>query len=108
RQAPMAADDALQEAFVRKAVEAAVFAVALAGGEHEREIARGAGLQEALFERGKERVGRADADEAGGDERVAGFDDLDGFLGGDEPVFHDAHPPSSAEEALPLPLEGRG
>ena len=63
-QAPMAADHALEQAVVAERVEAAVLAVPLPGGEQQREVARLAGFEEALFERDQKRIRHADADEA--------------------------------------------
>ena len=88
-QAPMAADDALEQAVMAERVEAAVLAVPLPGREQQREVARLAGFEETLFERDQERIRHADADEARGAERVAVLDDGDGFGGGDDLVAHD-------------------
>src|SRR5581483_7703794 len=70
---------ARDEPAVRKVVEAALLAVALAGGIDEREpagfsLARPGAVEKALLERDGDRLGEADADEAAGGDRVAGPD----------------------------------
>ena len=66
-------------------VEAALLAVALAGGVDERQVARAADAvrvvlrrgEEALLERDRDVLGEADADEAAGGDRVAVADQRD-------------------------------
>ena len=64
-QRPVAADDALHQPVMREPVEAALLAVAGRRREHQRQIARDAGLAKALLQRDQQLVRRADADEAG-------------------------------------------
>ncbi len=71
-EAPVAADHAAHETVVREVIEAALLAVALARGVHERQVARAADAvgvfpgrgEEALLERDRDVLGEADADEA--------------------------------------------
>ena len=76
-QAPVPADHALDHAAVGKVIEAALLAVALAGGIDEGEVAGLAhaafrALQEARLERDRDRLGKSDADEAAGGDGIAG------------------------------------
>ena len=65
-QGPVPADDPPDHALVREVVHPARLAVALAGGEDQREVPGCAGGQEALFQGEGELLGEAGADEAGG------------------------------------------
>jgi hypothetical protein len=77
-QPPVAADHARHQALVAEVVEAARLAVALPGRIHQGQVARAARaalrLEEALFERDRDALGKADADEAAGGDRVAAAD----------------------------------
>ena len=63
-QAPVTAHDALDQPFVRQAIEAALLAVARRGREDEGEAGGMAFLQKAPLERDDQFIRRADADEA--------------------------------------------
>jgi hypothetical protein len=65
-------------------VDAAVRTIALAGGMHQRESARAALGKETPLDRGRSRLGMTRADEAGGDEGPAVFDEGGSFTGGDD------------------------
>ncbi len=95
-QRPVAADHALHQALVREAVQAALLAVARRGREHQREIARLAGLEEAPLELADQLVGRAGADEARAGDRVAVANDGDRFGRRDDLVLHRASVPYAA------------
>ena len=66
----MAADRALDQALMAERIQAAVFSIALASGEQERQIARLAGLNKALFQSDKQSIGHANADKAGRANRI--------------------------------------
>ena len=68
----MPADRPCHHARVAEMVEPARPAVALTRGEDQREVRRGVRGQESVLERGGEVFGEADADEAAGDDGVAG------------------------------------
>jgi hypothetical protein len=57
-QPPVAANDFFQQACVTQVVQPAGLAVALAGGVHQRQVARRLGLLEALFQRHGNRLGK--------------------------------------------------
>jgi hypothetical protein len=88
-QAPMAADHAPDQAVVAEVVEAALLAVALAGGVHQGEVTRmaqavGIGFlrfEKTRFERDGDVFGKADADEAAGGDGVAVADQLHRLAG---------------------------
>lgn len=71
RRAPMAADHAARHAGVAEMVDAALGAVTLAGGVHQREVARLAGRQEAPLQRVRHGLCVARADEARAGHRPA-------------------------------------
>ncbi len=79
--APMPADDPLEQALVAQVVQPAVLAVPLAGRVDQAQVARASGLQEPLFQRHREVLGEADAEEAGGGDGVAILDAGHGFRG---------------------------
>ena len=86
-QAPVAADDALDQALVAEVVEAALLAVALAGGVDQRQVARRPRRrrrQEALLQRHGDVLGEADADEAAGGDGVAVADQRHRLGGADD------------------------
>jgi hypothetical protein len=87
-QAPVAADDARQQALAAESVQAALAAIALAGGEEQGQAGRLLLGVEALGQRRQQLIGRADADEARGGERVAGPHQRGGLGGGDDLVAH--------------------
>ena len=64
RQPPVTADGTLDEAFVRQSVQAPTLPVAGRHGEHETEVARRSGGQEALFQGQRELLGKALPDKA--------------------------------------------
>ena len=78
-QAPVAADDAPHQPVVAEVVEAALLAVALAGGIDQGQVARRAEAERVVLRRREEALlqgdgdvlGEADADEAAGGDRVA-------------------------------------
>src|SRR5262245_24721045 len=82
---PMPADHPLDEPRLRKMVEPPVLAVSLAGGIDEGEVLGLAEIREQLvlagegelFERDRDLLGEADADEAAGRDRVAAMDQPD-------------------------------
>ena len=80
----MPADDAPHEALVAEVVQPALLAVALAGGVDEGQVVRLAdavgtvpgALEEPLFQRDGDVLGKPDADEAARGDRVARADEL--------------------------------
>ncbi|MET4823486.1 hypothetical protein ABH972_001075 [Bradyrhizobium ottawaense] len=92
RKPPMSADHAPDQAFMREMVEAAILAVALARRIDQRQIARlalrigGIALvgEIELLQRDRDLLGKADADEAAGRDRVAVTDQHDRFGRGDD------------------------
>ncbi len=82
----MAADHALEQPGMAEPVQAAVLHVALAAGEHQRQVARRAGFEKALLQRDEQLVRRAVAAVAGRRDDVAIVNDgdcvarLDDFL----------------------------
>ena len=95
----MSADQALDQAGMRQAIEAAIGAIPRRRGEHQREIPRLSGLDEAPFQRLDDFVGRSDADEAGRGHGVAGTDDGNRLGGVDDLVAHQASLPGLASRA---------
>ena len=89
-QAEMSADQALDEAGMRQAIEAAIGAIPRRRRKHQREIPRLSGLDEAPLQRLDDFVGRSHADEAGRGDSVAGTDDGNRFGGIDDLVAHQA------------------
>src|SRR5262249_47630469 len=85
--APVPADHPLDQAFMREMVEAAILAVALARGIDQRQVSRLAlrvgrlafAGEIKLLERDRDLLGKADADEAAGCNRVAVADQHDSF-----------------------------
>jgi hypothetical protein len=71
----VAADHARDQALVAQVVQAALLAVALAGGVDQGQVRAAAALgQEALLQRHRQALGKADADEAAGGHGVAVVD----------------------------------
>ena len=109
-QPPVAADHALDQSLVAEMVEAAILAVALAGGIDERQVARAAhavrvlprGLDIALFERDGDVLGEADADEAAGGDGVAVANQRNRFARADDLAVLER-----AQRVEQLPLVGR-
>ena len=91
-EAPVPADDALDETGVPQVIEAAFRAIPLAGGIDERQVARVADagrrllrrLDEALLERDRDVLGKPDAHEAGRGDRVAVANQCDRLAGSDD------------------------
>jgi hypothetical protein len=79
---------------VRQPVESALLEVSLTRGEHEREVARFAGLDEALLEGHEQLVGRAASGIARRGNRVSAMDDRDGVGRLDDLLEPHAHLPS--------------
>ena len=98
-QPEMSAHQPLDQAGMREAIEPAIGAIARRCSEHEREIARFAGLDETPFQRPDDFVGRADADEAGRGHGVAGTDDGNRLGGVDDLVAHQVSLPGLASRA---------
>ena len=84
-ESPVRPDRAADQPFARDAVQPAVAAVALPGGEHQREVPRPARLLKTLGERDQQRLGHRDPDEAPDRQRVAIEDQSGRLLGGDDP-----------------------
>ena len=80
----MRPDRTADQPFAGEAVQPASVAVALPGGEHQREVPRAASPFRALLERDQERLGDRDPDEAADDERVAIDDQSGGLVGPDD------------------------
>ena len=89
-QAPMTTHGALDQAVAGEAIQAAIFAVARCRGKQQRQVARRAGLDEALFQGGNQFVRGAAADEARAGHRVAIADDSDRVGSGNDLVLHRA------------------
>src|SRR6478752_2760057 len=89
-QAEMSADQALDQAGMCQAIEAAITAIPRRCGEYQREIPRLTGLDEAPLERLDDFVGRSHADEAGRSDSVPGTDDGNRLRGIDDLVAHQA------------------
>ena len=75
REPEVAANHAPDQALVCDPVEALVLHVALAGREHEGQVAWFTGLQEALFDRGEQLIRSAAACVSGGGDGVAAVND---------------------------------
>jgi hypothetical protein len=83
-QAVVATDDPFQQAFVTQVVQTTHLAVALPTGIDQRQVARRALREKALFEGDEELVRRAVATVTRGGQRVAILDQRDGVLGRDD------------------------
>ena len=81
---PVPPDRAPDQSLAREAVQPAGAAVPGSRGEHEREVARAAGIAEALSERHEELVGNADSDESANRQRVMIDDQCGGGLWRDD------------------------
>ena len=80
----MRPDRAPIHAFARDVVQATSCAIALPGGEHERDIPRAAGRVKALGERDQQRLGHPDPDEAAYRQRVPIEDQSGGLVSSDD------------------------
>ena len=89
---------------MRQAIEPLLLAVAGGGGEQQAEVARLTRGQEPLFQGHEDRIGRADADEAGGRHHVARPDDRDRLGRTDHLVAH-RHAPARSAVALSQPVD---
>ena len=98
-QAEMSADQALDQARMRQAVEAAIGAIPRGCGKHQRKIPGLTGLDEAPLQRLDDFVGRSHADEAGRGHGVAGTNDGNRLGGIDDLVAHQASLPGLASRA---------
>ena len=99
-QAPVAADDARHQPVVAEVVEAALLAVALAGGVDQCQAARRGRFEEAGLERHRQVLGETDADEAAGGHRVAVGDQPHGIGGADHLAAMRALPSGHATTSL--------
>lgn len=88
---PVAADHALEKALVPEVIEAPLVAVALTGRVNEGQVLGlaageqiGAGGQKQILQRHRDSLGKANADEAAGRDRVALPDQANRFRGGDD------------------------
>ena len=95
----MSADQSLDKAGMRQAIEATIGAIARRCSKHEREIPRLSGLDKTTFQRLDDLIGRSDADEAGRGNGVAGTDDGNRLRGIDDLVAHQASLPGLASRA---------
>ena len=97
REAPMPADHAPHQALVGEMIDAAVFAVALAGGVDHRQIARRMRRKEASLKGAQKRLGHARPDEAARGDGLAVLDEPEGVGGGHQFAVarrgHPHHPP---------------
>ena len=98
-QTKVSADQSLDKAGMRQAIEAAIGAIPRRRGKHKREIPRLSGLDEAPFQRLDDFVGRSHADEAGRGDGVAGTDDGNRLRGIDDLVAHQVSLPGLASRA---------
>ena len=89
-QTEMSADQTLDQAGMRQAIEAAIGAISWRRRKHQREIPWLAGLDEAALQRLDDFVGRSHADKAGRGDSVAGADDGHRLGGVDDLVAHQA------------------
>jgi hypothetical protein len=69
---------------VREAIEPPSSAIARPGGEHQRQVARTAGLAKALLKRNEKLVGKGNPDESPDRQRVIIDDRRGSRLGGDD------------------------
>ena len=99
-QTEMPADQSLDQAGMREAIEAAIGTVAGRRGEYQREITGFSGLDESPLQRPDDFVGRSNAYKTGRGDRVAGADDGDRLLGVDDLVAHQASPADVASRAI--------
>ena len=93
RHPPVPPDGPLEQAFVAQPVRAPPLPVSLCHGERQRQIPRGAGLQESRLQRQGEFFGETLPGEAFHDDGVAVTDQRDGLGGGDDlvPRCHARH-----------------
>ncbi len=70
-QSPVPADDALDQPRMAEVVQTTLLAVALPCGVHQRQVARQPGRREALFQRHRDVLRKADADKAAGGNGIA-------------------------------------
>ena len=84
----MTADNPPQQPLVTEPVQTAFLAIALAGGEDQRQVARMASFKKPRFDGGQQLVRHTDADETGCGKSIAVLDQRGSFGGRDNFVAH--------------------
>ena len=101
----VAADHAPQEPFVPEVIESLVLTVPLTRGVDERQAARRAHLEKALFQREEQLLGNAVPAVAGGAQHVAIVKHGDGVLDGYDLLQHGVTPWEASDMCGPVPHE---
>ncbi|RKT46526.1 hypothetical protein [Thiocapsa rosea] len=80
----MAADDSTQQTRVPEVIQTPLLAVALSSRVHQGQVTRRAGIEEALLQGKRHRLGETDPDESTGRDRIAVADQPNGIRRGDQ------------------------